>query len=162
MTSKHRIVEIVTIIAVTAVIVWLARSCGDPLPAEASVREPNEADIENIRKLAYISINFADYAEGVIDANEYVRRGSSKSSKWEYIEGKQEPNEPTKKLISYEEYQKNRAEIYDIDSLRDQPCGIACPECGEEMHQDCTVMYSTYPPQEVIWCPKCTIEGKQE
>ena len=54
------------------------------------IAEPNKADIENARKLGENLLNFADYKQGKIDCNEYVRRGTSKNSKWEYIEGKKE------------------------------------------------------------------------
>ena len=56
--------------------------------------EPNELDIANIRRLGYLSINYADHAEGIINVNEYVRRGENKSGKWEYVEGKPAESAP--------------------------------------------------------------------
>lgn len=58
MKTKHRIIKIVTIFAIVAFIVFLARSCGEP--ASASIDEPNDTDIENARKLGDNLINYAD------------------------------------------------------------------------------------------------------
>ena len=42
MTAKHRVIEIATIIAVTAFIVFMARSCGETIPdVSASIEDPN-------------------------------------------------------------------------------------------------------------------------
>lgn len=66
------------------------------LIVEFEIPEPNESDIENARKLGNLLINYADYAQGIIDENEYVRRGMSEGT-WEFVE----PNEP-KRLIEFE------------------------------------------------------------
>ena len=51
--------------------------------------EPNDTDIENARKLGNILINYADFAQGLISEEEYVRRGSNELGRWEWTE----PNE---------------------------------------------------------------------
>ena len=78
-----------------------------PEPITSIPPEPNEADVEGIRKLGNIWINYADYKQGIIDVNEYVRRGENTLGKWIYSEddgfhayytdwNKSEPNEPNK------------------------------------------------------------------
>jgi len=58
-------------------------------PSEALITmpaEPNESDTANARRLGNLLINYVDYTEGVIDVNEYVRRGESEEGKWEWVE----------------------------------------------------------------------------
>lgn len=51
-------------------------------------------------------------------------------------------------------------ELHEVRSEgRYKKCGIACPECGEELLMDTMVVLTTYPPQRGFHCPKCDWKG---
>ncbi len=37
--------------------------------------------------------------------------------------------------------------------------GVACPECGEELHYKGNAFLATYPPQREVVCPSCGWKG---
>ena len=66
MTAKHRLIEITTIIAVTAFIVFMARSCGETIPdVSASIEEPNEAAWTQFEQDCPCGIKMSGPYEGV-------------------------------------------------------------------------------------------------
>jgi len=65
--------------------------------------------------------------------------------------------EPVKpQLISLEEYEQKRPKFESVTELQ---CGIACPECGEELYEDYTFSLTTNPPMYYINCKACGWSG---
>lgn len=62
----------------------------------------------------------------------------------------------SKKLISLEEHNKNILESH--NSLKTN--GIACPNCGNELHDPSpNTVLTTYPPKKNIKCSSCDYSG---
>lgn len=69
----------------------------------------------------------------------------------------------SQQLIPYNEHQKRKQEQYD-EMLRpkdNEPSGIACPNCGEELRADYSVTLTSMPPKHTAWCrnKKCGWNG---
>lgn len=92
---------------------------------EDELNEPNEDDLENARKLGNLLINYADYAQGKIDCNEYVRRGTLKEQAWNWSE----PNDQTIYYHRVEECE-SRGCFEDIAA----PKGTALPASEGELY----------------------------
>jgi hypothetical protein len=66
----------------------------------------------------------------------------------------------SKKLENYEEYQYNKMKLSFKDRTN-EPSGIACPKCGQELLVDLTHAYTSIPVKYIAWCSNvgCNWEG---
>lgn len=60
-----------------------------------------------------------------------------------------------KQLKTWEEHVNRQSEL----SQWFRPCGIACPECGEELLVDTMIVLTSLPPQREYHCEKCNWSG---
>ena len=133
---KKRLVEIVTIIAAIAFVVFMVRNCRNSLAitaVSASIEEPNDTDIENARKLGDNLINYADYAQGKIDEDEYVRRGTK------------EPNEPNTLVditCEFSGITDSTAVSASIEEPNEPEMRYVCGDCAESFGDDEYGIYS--------------------
>lgn len=66
-----------------------------------------------------------------------------------------------KPLRSLEEWNAIRRGIHDL-AQRPQPNGIACPNCGAELHDvSPDEVLTSFPPQKHVGCPGCGWKGKR-
>ncbi|MFA5031204.1 MAG: hypothetical protein WC495_06490, partial [Patescibacteria group bacterium] len=62
------------------------------------------------------------------------------------------------KLKTVEEYNEEMRKLYQ-QLEHPQKSGLACPQCGEELLKDTSLVYTSYPPQISVDCPKCKWHG---
>jgi hypothetical protein len=65
----------------------------------------------------------------------------------------------SKKLMTLDGY--NEMRVHEVNfGLINQPNGIACPDCGAELHdEDPNFILTSNPPQTRVKCPKCDYIG---
>jgi hypothetical protein len=61
-----------------------------------------------------------------------------------------ESDTQTKPLKSYDKHWEEKSKP--LPDYSDQPTGIACPKCKEELHADFAMVLTSNPPKRNAWC----------
>ena len=66
-----------------------------------------------------------------------------------------------KKLEDFRSYNNRKfKEYWEVQGLEGKDkTGIACPDCGEEMLVNRSIIYTSLPPKHKVDCPKCKYWG---
>lgn len=105
-------------------------------------------DETNDDELADLILSFCEQNNWTLDPNA-AKEGEIKIETWPVI--------TYKELISLEEWEESRKNLW--QNITEAKNGIACPECGEELYDDCTLIITTNPARIHIFCKDCEWTG---